>query len=280
MSMPKRLVFVRHGQSEANVVHKAERNGEYHPAHDAIYARHDWEHRLSEKGIEQAKTAGKWITKHIMPVDIFDRRYVSTYQRAIETALHIAGEVDVQWYVDDRFRERDWGEFGATPYEERKLKFPYTINAQKSNSFYAGLNGGESLSDVQMRVRDTYGTFHRDVPNGNVLVVSHGELITMNRYLIERLLPEEIIEIENDKSQEIKNCTIVDYSRVNPMDDQDVSEYISWMRMIYPYEEENSPFGGSWQKLQEKRLLSSSDLVQRLRKSPPLTYTPIKEINQ
>lgn len=284
--MPRRLVFVRHGESEANLIHKAERDGEMHNAHDEVYARHDWEQRLSAKGVEQAKAAGKWITQNILPIQHFDRRYVSTFQRAVETALYMCPDVDVDWHVDDRFREREWGEFGATPYEERKRLFPWTQRAYETNSFYAQLNGGESLSQVQMRVRDTFGTYHRDVPDGSVLVVAHGELITMNRYLIERMLPEEIVAVDNDKTQDMKNCTIIEYTRENPEDNSDVRPHLSWMRMIYPYDVdvlgatgavvapqlEQSPFRGQWQPINERRLLSRADLLARLALSPPLTH--------
>lgn len=274
MSMPNRLVFVRHGQSEPNLIHQSERdaNGEssdLHFAHNEVYERHDWEQRLTKKGVDQAKVAGDWITKNIMNVEDFDRRYVSTFQRAFETAYNISSGTD--WLVEDRVRERDWGEFGATPYEERKMLFPYTFNASKTNSFYANLNGGESLSDVQMRVRDFVGTLHRDMPGKNVLVVSHGELITVARYLIERMLPEEIVEADKDKTQSMKNCTILEYTRVDPEDSGMVSDHISWMRMVYPYAEDESPFGGKWNKITEKRVFSGADLLRRLELTPALT---------
>lgn len=290
MSMPERLVFVRHGESEANVVHKAERRGDIHPAHDGVYARPDWEQRLSALGVEQAKIAGQWICENIMPIENFDRRYVSTFQRAAETALYLSGGKGKQgdilpWYVDDRFRERDWGEYGATPYEERKKRFPFAVQAQENNPFYAGLNGAESYSDMMMRIRDTHGTYHRDVPNGSVLVVAHGEFITGNRYQIERLLPEEIMEIDKDPAQDMKNCAIIDYTRRNPENSEELSNHISWMRMIYPYDVEimkqeriiappkidQSPNGGQWIKINEKRLFSLADISRRLQLSPPLT---------
>ncbi len=283
--MPERLVFVRHGESEANLVHKAEREGEIHPNHDEVYARPDWEQRLSVMGIVQAKMAGRWIRENIMPIEDFDRRYASTFQRASETALHICGLAKIDWYIDDRFRERDWGEYGATPYDERKIKFPFAVTAQENNPFYAGLNGAESLSDVQMRARDTFGTYHRDVSDGSVLVVAHGEFISVNRYLIERMLPEELVALDNDKSQDMKNCSIIEYTRRNPENPNDVREYLSWMRMVYPYDIdlvkqermitapklEQSPNGGQWTNINEKRLLNVIDISERLKLSPPLT---------
>ena len=55
MTMPRRHVQVRHGQSEANVVQK-ELLGELDPAIVAeIYARPDWMQRLSPLGQEPAR---------------------------------------------------------------------------------------------------------------------------------------------------------------------------------------------------------------------------------
>ena len=270
MAMPRNIVFIRHGQSEANLIHKSERDGELHPAHDDVYARHDWEHRLSEKGVEQAQAAGAWLVAHDMAPETFDRCYVSTYQRAIETAIHV-GDDDTNWHIDDRFRERNWSEFGATPLEERRQRFPYAIDALETNAFYANMNGGESLSDVQMRMRDGIGTFHRDLEDKDVLVVAHGELMTVARYLIERMLPEEVVEADADKSQQMKNCTILHYTRQNPEDPTDIADHVSWMRMIYPYDVENSPWGGEWQEISEGRVRSGAELRQRLVLSPTLT---------
>ncbi len=271
MAMPRNIVLIRHGQSEANLIHKSERDGQLHPAHDDVYARHDWEHRLSEKGIEQATAAGLWLIDQGLEPVKFDRRYVSTYQRAIETAVYVGGNDDLEWHIDDRLRERYWGEFGATPHSERKERFPYAIDALKTNAFYADLNGAESLSAVQMRVRDVIGTFHRDLDDKNVLVVAHGELITVARYILERMLPEEIVAADNDPRQHMRNCTTIHYSRQNPEDPSDVSDYISWMRMIYPDDVARSPFGGQWQEISEGRVRSAAQLRERLNISPPLT---------
>jgi broad specificity phosphatase PhoE len=270
MTMPRNIIFIRHGESEANLIHKSERNGYLHESHDAIYARHDWEQRLSEKGIEQAKAAGAWLVKNNLTTNSFDRCYVSTYQRAIETALYV-GDDSTLWHIDDRFRERNWSEFGATPLKERKERFPYAHDSMETNAFYANMNGGESLSDVQMRIRDGIGTFHRDLEGKNVLVVAHGEVMTVARYLIERMLPEEIVEADKDEFQQMKNCTILHYSRVNPNNTFDVSDHIAWMRMVYPYDEINSPFGGYWQSISEGRVRSGAELRKRLAISPPLT---------
>ena len=270
MSMPNDLIFVRHGESEPNVVHRHEKNDHVHEAHQAVYERPDWQQRLSDKGVEQARSAGEWLQANGWPMIKFERCYASPFMRARETALQIGGD-DSSWLLDDRIKERDWGEYGATPKEIRETLFPYAVKNHSTNKWYARLNGGESLADsVLMRARDFVGTLHRDLHDKAVLVVSHGEFMWTMRYLIERMLPEEWLVHEDDAAQEIKNCTILHYSRVNPSDPTDIAPHLSWMRMIYPYDVENSPFGGSWQPVSEKRSVRGSDIRKQLKLTPPL----------
>lgn len=260
MAMPYDLIFVRHGESEPNVVHGLEKKDKSHPNAREVYDRPDWEQRLSSKGVSQAKSAGEWLRANGLTMDVFARCYASPFMRARETAFHI-GKDEAMWHLDDRIKERDWGEYGATPKDIRETLFPHTHRNHKVNKWYARLNGGESLADsVLMRARDFVGTLHRDLSDKSVLVVSHGEFMLTMRYLIERMLPEEWLEIEADVAQDIKNCTILHYSRVNPTNPHQISQHLSWMRMIYPYDIASSPFGGQWQPVREKRYVSGEEL--------------------
>src|SRR6476620_2660087 len=109
MSMPNHLVFVRHGQSEANIVQNAEKDGLPLLAPEGFYDYHDWAYRLSDLGIQQAKTAGEWILRNIGdPKYYFDRCYVSPFLRARETAAYVGGPA-CEWLIDERLKERDWG---------------------------------------------------------------------------------------------------------------------------------------------------------------------------
>lgn len=270
MSMPYNLVFVRHGESEPNVVHAAEKKNNIHDAHMEVYERPDWLQRLSETGVEQAKSAGTWLRENGMPSSSFNRSYASPFMRARETAFYVGG-IESSWLLDDRIKERDWGEYGATPKDIRAEMFPYSHKNHKTNKWYARLNGGESLADnVLMRARDFIGTMHRDASEQSVLVVSHGEFMLTMRYLIERMLPEEWLAMDEDAAQEIKNCTILHYSRINPKDSSDIRPHVTWVRMIYPYDVAKSPWGGKWREVREKRYVSASEIKSQLEYSKPL----------
>ena len=77
MTMPKDLLFVRHGQSEANIVQKRDDHGVDPAVAAALFERPDWQHRLSDLGVEQAKNAGKWLRQNIGDIALFDALYVS-----------------------------------------------------------------------------------------------------------------------------------------------------------------------------------------------------------
>jgi len=270
MSMPLDLVFVRHGESEPNVVHSAERADLLHMAHTEVYERVDWLQRLSGSGVKQAESAGNWLNRHDMPATEFDRCYASPFMRARETALYVGGP-DCEWLLDDRIKERDWGEYGATPKQVREELFPYSHKNHKTNKWYARMNGGESLADnVLMRARDFIGTLQRDMSEKRVLVVSHGEFMLTMRYLIERMLPEEWLAMDEDAAQEIKNCTIIHYTRQNPLDQTDIRAHVSWVRIIYPYDEPGSPWKTDWQEVSEKRAVSGRDIATQIDYSKPL----------
>lgn len=270
MGMPKDLVFVRHGESEANVIHEFERSGIIHPSHEKVYDRPDWMQRLSGHGTKQAQSAGDWLRKNFIDPSHFDRCYGSTFLRTRETAYYVGG-VDCEWLLDDRLKERDWGLYGSTPKEQREELFPNTHKNHKINKWYTRMDGGESLADnVLLRARDFCGSLHRDMDGKRVLVVSHGEFILTMRYLLERMLPEEWMAMEGDVAQEIKNCTILHYTRQNPTDHNDIRPHITWMRMIYPYDEHSSPFAGAWRPVIEKRIVKGSDLKREINYAEPL----------
>lgn len=102
MTMPRDLLFIRHGQSEANIVQKTDEHGIDPEIAQALFDRPDWQHRLSEKGIEQAKMARAVIEREFGGLESFDALYVSPFIRTRETAEHLGGVALSGWTVDDR----------------------------------------------------------------------------------------------------------------------------------------------------------------------------------
>lgn len=270
MSMPNHLVFIRHGQSEANIVHKIGKSGGVHDRESEINDRPDWQQRLSSKGVRQAEGAGEWIRKNIGDIATFDALYVSPFLRTRETAAHLAGAEVAGWTIDDRLAERSWGVYGIVPPAEQRSQFPLTAKLHQKTPWYVRFDGGESMPDVYGRFRDFQGTLHREQEGRRVLVVSHGDFMNVARYGLERMLPEDWERLDSDPRYTIRNCAVLHYTRVNPNDDQDVRDKITWRRMVYPDNELESPDNGEWVELPARQRYSGADLLAQVEIAPPL----------
>lgn len=277
MTMPMRRVQVRHGQSEANVVQK-ELLADLDPGIVAeIYSRPDWMQRLSPLGIEQAKGAGDWIRREIGALASFDVIYASPFLRTFETACYAAGDEAVELTPEDRIIERDWGLYGKVSKDDQKRVYPDTHRNKEADPLYARLNSGESIMDVFLRWRDMAGTMHREYPDGQVLMFTHGDYMMTDRYGSERLLPEEFVELMRDKDQDMLNCTVVDRTRQNPFDEDDVRTKPTWMRIVHTAYPELSPNGGEWVELKSRRTYTVAESLARVATTPALLPEDILE---
>ena len=272
MPMPNDLVFVRHGQSEANIVQKGH---EPQPSLDVIAAvndRPDWQQRLSSLGIEQAKLAKAFVDQELGGVESFDGRFLSPFLRTRETAAYLGGDECGEWTVDDRVVERSWGVYGTVARAEQRKQFPLTNKLHRSTPWYVRFDGGESMPDVYGRFRDFQGTLHREQSGKRVIVVSHGDFINVARYGIERMLPEQWEALDRDPTYTIRNCSITHYSRVNPNDPTDVREKLQWRRIIYPDAIDQSPDEGRWVELPGRQRFTGEDLRHQAEFAPQLLH--------
>ena len=270
MAMPNDLVFVRHGQSEANIAQHADKTGRLHAKHAEIYDRPDWEQRLSTLGVEQAGQAKAWFDEHLGGAKSFDLRYFSPFLRTRETAAYLGGEDCGDWIMDDRVVERSWGTYGALSRAEREHRYSLAAKMYGQSPWYTKLPGGESRYEVSDRFRDFQGTLHREAAGLRVLVVTHGDFMGIARYNIERMLPEQFEEVERDDSQDVKNCAIFHYSRVNPTDAADVRDKLSFRRLVNPTDVPSSPFDAAWVELPRRPKFTGAELLAQTRRAPRL----------
>jgi broad specificity phosphatase PhoE len=177
---PKRIILVRHAESEGNV-------------DKTIYAHTpDYALGITEWGRAQAEAAGDSIAKMIGDESI--KFYVSTHRRTIltyENILHRMVLADARPekffkpYFDPRLREQDWGNFrndeATAKIEEERDRY---------GAFHYRFPNGESCADVYDRCSLSLDTLFRDwtipwwrwpvrhryVPE-NVCIVSHGRTI-------------------------------------------------------------------------------------------------------
>lgn len=270
MTMPKDLLFIRHGQSEANIVQKRDDHGVEPQVAESIMARPDWQNRLTEKGVEQAKLAKEFIDRELGGLASFNALYVSPAFRTRETAAYVGGlELD-GWTIDDRIIERSWGLYGKVPRAEQRALYPRTAAEKAANPWFIRLDGGESMPDVYARFRDFQGTLHREQADQRVAIVSHGDFINAARYGLERMTPEEWEKLDSDPAYVMRNCTLLHYTRVNPNDPNDIRDKLHWRRYTYPDNIKSSPDNGEWVELAERRRYTGAELLRQAARAPRL----------
>ena len=234
MAMPMNLVLVRHGESEGNRAKSLSKKGDDAILTDDFKNRHSSSFRLTNRGREQAKSAGEWIKKNIG--SSFFRYYASEYVRAIETAAYL-DLPDAKWFCDFYLRERDWGELDIITEEERATKFADAMKRRELDPFFWTPPGGESMAQLCLRVDRVLHTLHRECDQKDVIMVCHGETMWAFRVRLERMSQERYRELHDSKDPKdrILNCQILHYTRRNPPREGGYIEpYFNWMRSVCP----------------------------------------------
>ena len=263
--MPRRLVVVRHGQSEQNFAMRRAELGDTSLITQAFRARHSSQHRLTQTGRQQAESAGGWLRDN--GLGRFDRGYASTYARAMETA-GLLGLDGFDWMLDPLLREREWGEFDGKTWEEREALAAENIRQRKTDPFYWAPPGGESMAQVLLRLRPMLDTLHRECSQKRVIIVCHGEVMWVLRFILERMSVEGWASCRSseDPGQKIFNCQVLDYSRTDP-DTGVEAPYLNWMRSVCPPTCSND--GPGWQPIVRRRY-SNAQLLEQVANVPPL----------
>jgi len=94
--------------------------------------KHSRDFRLTDKGIKQAKAAGKWLGSNV-GIQL-DRYYVSDYIRAKETAAYL-DLPDALWRVEFHLRERDMALMDNCPDDEKNRLF--SIEQKQCDACYS-----------------------------------------------------------------------------------------------------------------------------------------------
>ncbi len=152
---------------------------------------------LTAKGIAQAEA----IVDEIAKVD-FDLVYSSISERAYDTATIItAGKYDIN--ITKSVKEMNFGEFEG---EKNSVLLRPEHNGDWLKVFADGFAdvGGETLHQVHSRLLKFVDQVAGDCPDGNVLVVSHGLIVTALGLLADQKMLEEFI----GSGQMIGNCSI------------------------------------------------------------------------
>lgn len=178
---PRRVIFVRHGESEANVQRTLTRRVPDHAVH------------LTAKGREQALEAGRMLRNSVIGKETVTF-IVSPYVRTVETFNGISQAWEGQELKvreDVRIREMEHGN-----YDDENM--PLQMKEKKEfGAFYYRFQHGESPADVYDRASIFLETLYRsweDNTYENVVIVAHGTMILV---LLMRFFRWRVGEFDN-----------------------------------------------------------------------------------
>lgn len=264
MTLPDMFTLVRHGQSEANVVQQMLKDENKEVLSEAFLdnflSRHDSNMRLTALGVEQAKSAGDWLRSN---GEEFDRFYVSPHTRTRETAANL--KLNGDWRVDDRFRERDWGEV-----QSGRLPSLDSQHNKKLNEWYWKPQGGESMATgVRLRVESVMTSLYRKENINSVMAVVHGEFLRTTQFVLERMTPDAWNVMDKDPAFKVQNAMILQFASRNPNNPDEKARNYRWRRAICPWDETLSWDNGQWvsvdiKKYSDEALMSSVENYARL----------------
>jgi broad specificity phosphatase PhoE len=202
------LVLVRHGESVGNLAAVA--------AGEKGLARLELEYRdpdtpLSDTGVAQADALGGHVAG--LPRDRWPEVVLgSPYVRATSTMEHVLRALPAapRPVLDERVRERDLGLFDGMTGQGIRDTYPEEAARREAmGKFYYRPPGGESWTDVVLRVRSVLGDVRTTHAGRRVWVFTHQAVIMAFRYLLESLTEEELLRI--DGSTPLANCSLTTY---------------------------------------------------------------------
>ena len=165
-----KLVFSRHGESEANV--------------QRIFWDKPHGYGLTDRGREQARALAESLAGFE-----FAALYCSPILRAVQTAQIVGRRLDLTPEIEDTLRERDVGILEGQEINSENSALCYRITQQwmAHGNHDVRFEGGESYTDIAARfmpfIRRLEERYHDT--EANVLLISHGQTLAL---MLPRLL--------------------------------------------------------------------------------------------
>ncbi|HSH59981.1 MAG TPA: histidine phosphatase family protein [Acidimicrobiales bacterium] len=143
---------------------------------------------LTDTGRRQAEAAGAWLRGENL--DAYDRHYCSPYVRTMHTAA-LLGLLDAEWWLEPLLRERDRGYEYVAPPEALAREFRHSIRTKNDDRFLWRPAGGESIADVDLRLRQVLSTLARELDGRRVICVTHEDAMDALRFRLEKMTIED-----------------------------------------------------------------------------------------
>lgn len=234
--LPVDLFLVRNGISEGSVVIKRRRNDYQFPPKvlRAFSSVHSSRWRLTQLGQLQARATGRWIAEQ--HPDAFGAYLTGEYVRSLETSclLDLPG---ASWLPSLYLRPRDYGRHSALGGGAGRAQRERVMAARKRDSFYWAPPNGESLAHMKLRIERVMSWIRKNVPSsGAAIVVANKDVLESVRIKIEQISQMDYMEkiIQPPKRHTLHNCSVLQYTRRNPLTGEIVPEY-KWMRIATPW---------------------------------------------
>jgi len=204
LKWPKRLMVIRHGQSEQNVALDLLQDN-LNELLQKPKEKRDADIELTDIGYEQAIKTGKYLST----TPRFDICFSSPYKRALQTAEAIISMLgyQIKIYKDNRLREKEFGRLHGFTTEEIRENYPEEFNdRERDGKYWYRLPRGENYPDVEIRAHSFLAKLARDYGGKSVLVIAHYVPYIMFRALFEHLDEKDVLNLES-----IPNCGIQEY---------------------------------------------------------------------
>lgn len=156
-----KLCLIRHGETAWN----AERRLQGHT-----------DTPLNPKGVLQARQ----MAQALKDINLgFDVLYTSDLKRAVDTANAVVELFGVEAQVDSALRERNFGALQGLSITEAPLLRPDIWQAHIARDLDHDLEGGESIQQFSLRIRNALDGIQKRHAGKTILVVSHGGTLDM-----------------------------------------------------------------------------------------------------
>lgn len=169
------VYFVRHGESESNLI--------------AQFAG-SLDMPLTQRGREQARQTALHMKR--MPIKAV---YASDLCRAFDTGRAIATELNIPIYATSSLREINAGQWEGKSYTDLEREFPDSYGVWRNQIGLAVCPNGESVLELQQRIRECVETIVSAHPNQAVCIATHATPIRVMECLYTDIALEDMHSI-------------------------------------------------------------------------------------
>lgn len=197
MGWPRRLILIRHGQSEGNVLSVEER---------VNLDLSTYKYKLTDVGRQQAAMTRDVIHKRFP--EGFDGIFSSYYDRAKETAEIVFPGACIR--EDACLAEANRGIWHTMTHEQVLARWPEEVHRKQRDGYYHYRPiGGENWPDIEQRVRLFLLMLQNEYDGQNVCIVGHGHLFVCFQRVVDGISIEEAIT--RYRSNYFDNASITTY---------------------------------------------------------------------